>query len=240
MKNLMWIDPLGNMMGEWAYTINIYSIILRIFLAIVLGAIIGCERSSKRHFAGLRTFILVTLMGTVATIIDISLINENVTNVYLFSAITILGAVIIGGNSILFSSKKQIKGLTTSTGLWLCVMLGLVVGLGYYLVAILLSVILILVLALFPTLEFSLKNYSSHFEIHLELNDKSKLQDFIFTLRELRIRIDDIEMNNAYIGSGLSVYTISLTDEEKKRRKHQELIAALKTLEYVYYIEEIQ
>ncbi len=240
LTNLTWVDPLGKLIGEWSATINIYSILLRIALAILFGALIGCERSSKRHSAGLRTFILVTLMGALAAILDTSLLKENGTALYLFSAITILGTVTIGGNSILFSSKKQIKGLTTSTGLWLCVMLGLVIGLGYYLVAIILCAMLLLVLAIFPAIEFFLKNRSNHFEIHLELNDKSKLQDFTFTLRKLHMRIDDIEMNNAYIGSGLSVYTISMTDEEKKARKHEDIIEALATLKYVYHVEEIQ
>ena len=48
-----------------------------------------------------------------------------------------------------------------------------------------------------------------------------------------------MELNNSYIGSGLSVYTISLTDKEKEKRKHKDLINALSTLEYVSYIEEI-
>ena len=86
---------------------------------------------------------------------------------------------------------------------------------------------------------FFLKEKSNHFEIHLELKDRSNLQDFIFTLRKLNLRIDDMELNNSYIGSGLSVYTISLTDKEKEKRKHKDLINALSTLEYVSYIEEI-
>ena len=99
--------------------------------------------------------------------------------------------------------------------------------------------ILICILSILPSLEFFLKEKSNHFEIHLELKDRSNLQDFIFTLRKLNLRIDDMELNNSYIGSGLSVYTISLTDKEKEKRKHKDLINALSTLEYVSYIEEI-
>ena len=63
------VDPLAKLMGDWAIEINVLSIIFRIVIAIIMGAIIGCERSSKRHSAGLRTFILVTLMGAVSAII---------------------------------------------------------------------------------------------------------------------------------------------------------------------------
>ena len=177
-------------------------------------------------------------MGAVSAIIDSALVDETY-KLYLFSTAAIIGTVIISGNSILFSSKKQIKGLTTSAGLWLCEILGLVIGLGFYLVALILAVVLILILAVLPALEVFLKDKSNHFEIHLELKDKSKLQDFIFTIRHLNLRIDDMEINNSYFGSGLSVYSISLTDVKKKYRKHKDIIAALSTLDYVSFVEEL-
>ncbi len=239
MQILRFIDPIAKGIGEWSINLNIGSIAFRLLLTIIMGAIIGCERSSKRHSAGLRTFILVALLGCLTAILDASLASGSEFH-YLFSTSAILGTVIISGNSILFSSKKQIKGLTTSAGLWLCVILGLTIGLGYYLLSIILFIVLILILAIFPLIEMFLKNKSNHFEIHLELNEKSQLQSFIYTLRELHLRIDDIEMNNAYIGSGLSVYTISITDENKKYRDHQKIIEALSTLEYVSYVEEIK
>ena len=61
--------------------------------------------------------------------------------------------------------------------------------------------------------------------------------------KELYYRIDDIELNPAYINSGLSVYSISITidsKELKKYKKHSEIIKALSTLEYIYYVEEIR
>ena len=41
-------------------------VILRILLSLALAAIIGCERSSKRHSAGMRTFMLVSVSATAA------------------------------------------------------------------------------------------------------------------------------------------------------------------------------
>ena len=56
------------------------------------------------------------------------------------------------------------------------------------------------------------------------------------------MRIDDIESNPAYSGSGLSVYSVSITvgsEELKKYKSHNEIIKALSTLDYVYHIEEM-
>ena len=87
-----------------------------------------------------------------------------------------------------------------------------------------------------------LKNRSNHFEIHLELKNIEYLQDFVTVSRRLGLRIDDIEANQAYVGSGLSVYTITITiisAELKKYKTHKEIIEALKSLDYIYHIEEI-
>ena len=94
-----------------------------------------------------------------------------------------------------------------------------------------------------PPLESYLKDRSNHFEIHLELREKQNLQDFITTIRELGLRVDDIESNPAYLNSGLSVFSISLTitgAELKQYKTHSEIITALGTLDYVSHIEEIQ
>ena len=97
-------------------------------------------------------------------------------------------------------------------------------------------------LALFPQLEILLKNRSNHFEIHLELKNKANLQDFVTTIRRLGLRIDDIESNPAYLNSGISVFSVSFTvasKELKQYKKHEDIINALRSLEYVYHIEEM-
>ena len=239
MNTSNFIDPLAKLLGDWSSELSFYSILFRFVISILFASLLRWERSNKRHSAGLRTFILVTLLGTVCAVLDIALVKSGDTSLYLFSGLAILGGVVISGNSILFSAKKQIKGLTTSVALWLCLLLGIVIGLGYYLVAIVLAALMLVILIFFPMLEMFLKNKSNHFEIHLELKDKTKLQDIVFTLRKLDIRIDDLELNSAYLGTGLSVYTLSLTLKNKKAGKHKEIVEALSSLDYVSYVEEI-
>lgn len=239
MNTSNFIDPLAKLLGDWSSELSFYSILFRFVISILFASLLGWERSNKRHSAGLRTFILITLLGTVCAVLDLALVGSGSTSLYLFSGLSILGGVVISGNSILFSAKKQIKGLTTSVALWLCLLLGIVIGLGYYLVAIVLAALMLVILIFFPMLEIFLKNKSNHFEIHLELKDKTKLQDIVFTLRKLDIRIDDLELNSAYLGTGLSVYTLSLTLKNKKAGKHKEIVEALSSLDYVSYVEEI-
>lgn len=232
------IDPIAKMLGEWSQSLNGYSVLLRIMLSVVLAAVIGCERSSKRHSAGLRTFILVSLATTVAVILDI--LTENGS--YLLSCAGIVSVAVISVRSLLVSSRSQIKGLTTAVGLWTCAIIGIASGAGYYTVTLIAFAVLLCCLSFFPVLERYLKNRSNHFEIHLELKSSSYLNNFVTTIRRLGLKIDDIEANPAYASSGISVYSISLSinsPELKKYKTHKEIIEALQTLDYIYHIEEM-
>lgn len=237
------IDPIASVLGSWSESINIWSIIFRISLSVILSAIIGCERSSKRHSAGLRTFILVSLASTIAMMLDVFVGFSEVVEFPLISASTIVASAIISVNSILFSSRNQIKGLTTSVGLWACGIIGLTAGAGYYTVTLISFFALLSSLSFFPAFETYLKNRSNHFEVHLELVSSTYLQNFVTTIRRLGLTIDDIESNPAYVNSGLSVYSVAITissAELKKYKTHKEIIEALSTLDYVYHIEEMQ
>ena len=235
-------DLFANLLGAWSEELSLGAILLRVALSALFAAVIGCERSSKRHSAGLRTFILVSIAGVSAMLIDQWLMAFSGVKLPVLSAAAVVGMATISGNSILFSSRNQIKGLTTSAGLWCCGLLGLALGAGLYTPALVLFLVLLCSMSGLPVLEKHLKDRSNHFEVHLELKNKGDLADFVATIRALGIRIDDIESNPAYIGSGLSVFSVSFTvtsPELKQYKKHTEIIEALRSLDYVYYIEEM-
>ncbi len=235
-------DPIASFLGDWTCTINFGSVLLRLLISVAFAAVIGCERATKRHAAGLRTFILVSMASTMATMVDMYFAEFYGGKFLLLSAATVIGTAIISSNSILYSSKNQIKGLTTSVGLWAVGVLGIAVGAGFYSAGLIGFVMLLFSLSLFPAFEIYLKNRSNHFEVHLELTNKAYLQDFVTTIRKLGLRVDDIESNPAYLNSGLSVYSVSVTicsAELKKYKTHSEIIEAIGTLDYVYYIEEM-
>lgn len=235
-------DPISALLGEWSSNLDIGSILLRIVTSVLFAAIIGWERSTKRHAAGLRTFMLVSLSATMAMLLDVFLIKSYGISFPIISAAFVIGIAIISSNSILYSSKSQIKGLTTAVGLWSVGFTGLLIGAGFYTVAIIAFISMLACLSLFPSLERRFKNKSNHFEIHLELKNKGNLQSFVATIRKLGLRIDDIEVNPAYVNSGLSVYSMALTiqsNELKKYKTHTEIIEALRSIEYIHHVEEM-
>ncbi len=236
------MDQIGKLLGEWSVQLNFWSVLFRICLSLLLSAMIGCERSSKRHSAGLRTFMVISLGTTFAMLIDVYLREQFQIEWFIVSAASVIATALITTNSILFSSRNQIRGLTTSAGLWAVGLLGLAIGAGLYTIAAIGFVGVLISLACFNGFEKYLKNRSNHFEVHLELTNSTYLKEFIATIRKLGLIIDDIEFNPAYVNSGLSVYTISLTvasPELKKYKTHKEIIEAISSIDYVYDIEEL-
>ena len=229
-------------LNQYMFEINTYSIAFRIVISVVLASIAGYERSLKRHTAGMRTFIAVSIASTTGAIIDCYLRKIGNPSSWIIPAI-IISVAVISCPSIFYSSKGRIMGLTTSAGLWTCSIIGIAIGMGLYVLSIVSFLALICTLSIVSTLELYLRDRSNHLEVQLELKNKNDLENFSTTIRRLGMRIDDIELNPAYLNSGLSVYTVAFTissNELKKYKKHSEIIEALKSLDYISHIEEIE
>ena len=235
-------DLIGVMLGEWSlHPSHLAAIMLRVCLALVLSAIIGWERATKRHPAGLRTFILAGIASVFAALCDEFALSVLKAPFTFLSAASLICLATISGNTLLFSSRNQLKGLTTSVCLFTNAIISLCIGFGMYTSALIGFFAMIMCVALFPNLETQFKRHSQHFELHLELKSRSNLQDFITAIREFGLHLDEIEFNPAYANTGLGVYTLKVTLNHPRlaKVKHSEIVEALGSLDCVAFIEEI-
>lgn len=235
-------DYIVKLIGDWAIGLNAGAIALKLSLAFIFAMITGIERATKRHAAGLRTFVLVALVSALSAMCDEYLIERFSVSFSFVTAATVIGIAILSSNTILYSSKNQLKGVTTSVALWGISIISIFIGFGHYTIAFISFFLYFVSIAFFPRLEEIFKKRSNHFEIHLELKGKNYLQEFNETIRRLGLRIDDIEVNPAYANSGLGVYSVALTivsDELRKCKTHDEIVEALKKLDYVNHVESI-
>ncbi|MBO7214660.1 MAG: MgtC/SapB family protein [Clostridia bacterium] len=235
-------DYIVKLLGDWSDGLGVGAVALKLSLAFILAMITGIERATKRHAAGLRTFVLVALVSSLASMCDEYIIERFGVQVSLVTAAAVIGIAILSSNTILYSSKNQLKGVTTSVALWGISLISIFIGFGHYTIAICSFFVYFICIALFPNLETYFKMRSNHFEIHLELKGKNHLTEFIQTIRKLGLRIDDIELNPAYANSGLAVYSVALTIVSRELREcktHDEIVNVLKELEYVNHVETI-
>ena len=133
-------------------------IICQLFLATVLGALIGLEREIKRKEAGLQTYSLVALGTCIFTIISFELFNSFFGKTGIsFDPSRIIMAIAIGigfiGAGVIFRQSSGVIGLTTAAGLWATAAIGIAVGVKLYFLAIFTTFLSLFILAGFGLLE---------------------------------------------------------------------------------------
>ncbi len=119
-----------------------YEFILRIFIAAVLGGLIGLEREWRAKEAGFRTHFLVALGSALFMIVSaygfegVLTTAEHRWDVSRVAAQVVSGIGFIGAGTIIFrKSENIVSGLTTAAGLWVTAAIGLACGGGMYILA---------------------------------------------------------------------------------------------------------
>ena len=120
-----------------------FEMIFRLVLAIALGGLIGFERELKHRPAGLRTHMLVSLGATVFTIISLSFDVEPSR----IAASIVTGIGFLGAGSII-AQKGHIKGITSAATLWVVAGIGLSIGVGQYVIAVVTGLLVFAILQL--------------------------------------------------------------------------------------------
>ena len=150
------VDPLVKLLGEdflWLSELTIGSVLVRLLLIVLFSGMIGIERASKRHEAGLRTYILVCIGAAVAMLTNQFIFEAfNTGDVGRIAAQVISGIGFLGAGTILITSRNQIKGLTTAAGLWACACMGISIGVGFYTLTIIGFLLILIVLMLLQPL----------------------------------------------------------------------------------------
>lgn len=134
-------------------------ILIRLSVALLVGAIIGLERETTHKPAGLRTYTLVSFGSALFTLIPILLGNTERSADALSRVIQGItaGVGFVGGGAILRESRSQneikIRGLTSAAAIWVSAALGTAAGCGLWLMSLIAAVLTFVVLKLFKKLE---------------------------------------------------------------------------------------
>ena len=118
-----------------------FQIFFQLFLAALLGGLVGLEREYKRRAAGLRTYSLVSLGAALFTILGLEASRIFLNNAEVsFDPSRIIGQIVLGvgflGAGLIIIRESRVEGLTTAAGLWVVAALGVAVGIKLYLVAV--------------------------------------------------------------------------------------------------------
>lgn len=161
-----WVNWIG-----WLEEFHIISVTFRMFLAMLLGGLIGIEREKSRRPAGFRTHILVCVGACMTALIGLFVWYElgAVTDPVRIAAQVISGIGFLGVGTILVKEHDHITGLTTAAGLWTTAAIGIACGYGFYSAALVGTFVVAITSAILFKLEKGTRRRNSVKSIYLEI-----------------------------------------------------------------------
>ena len=177
-------------------------IVFRLLLATLIGGIIGIEREANKRPAGLRTHILVCVGSTLIMMVSLYAMPDR-ADPSRIAAQVVSGIGFLGAGTILITGNV-VKGLTTAASLWVCAGIGLAIGAGYYLAALITAAIVLVSLAALSKIEKNIIRGANRI-IKIRAEDRSGLIGEIgtvFGLFDINIRnisIEDAEDDPGFI-----------------------------------------
>lgn len=137
-----------------------FEFLIKLTLAIVLGGLIGLERSVSNKSAGFRTMMLICMSSTLFIKIGMYMLSKpelfGQVSVAVIVGNTIAGIGFLGAGSIIKSNGEAgtaVEGLTTAATIWFVAGIGLLLGSGLYWHAIVATVYALIILLLFGRVE---------------------------------------------------------------------------------------
>jgi putative Mg2+ transporter-C (MgtC) family protein len=197
---------------------DIAEVTLKLILAVALGGLIGFERESSQKPAGFRTNILICLGATMMMIFSQLILQgkeASSSDMTRIAAGVITGIGFIGAGTVI-QAKGIVVGLTSAATLWAVAGLGLVIGGGYYLIAIIFTGIIILTLVIFRQLE---TQYLKRSLYHYHLKTKYS-RDILLNIKKLALH-EGIKFKEIAHKEEGNIYTIDFSfpapeDREQK------------------------
>ena len=211
------------------------SVALRIFLAIIIGGLIGLDRGMKNRPAGLRTYMLVCLGSCL-----VMMTNQFIYQVFTvgdparMSAQVVSGIGFLGAGTIVVTRRSQVKGLTTAAGLWASAAVGLAVGIGFYEAAIAGGLGVFFVMTGLQELDARVHRKAKTVEVFLELDRETSLGEFLREAQERNLDVRDVQRESGG-ENGTRAYIATVKVE--KRRNLTELSEEVREIPGVVFLE---
>ncbi|MBR5500081.1 MAG: MgtC/SapB family protein [Clostridia bacterium] len=220
------------MISEYLSDFGIGQITIRAILAIIVGCLIGAERAKHGRAAGMRTHILVCLGAamTSMTSLYVSEVLNYGGDVLRIPAQVISGIGFLGAGMIILKNNNTIVGLTTAAGIWATATIGIAIGYGFCIGAVIVAILLMLSVNLFARMERHRKNAEI---IYIEIDDMHKTNEIIARLREtlnMPFNVQVLPPKSGFQGH----LGLGLTFEKKAELE----FSKISVIEHVVYIAE--
>ena len=163
--------------------------VLRILLAGICGCVIGYERKNRGKGAGVRTHTIVALAAALMMIVSkygfadiVNYPGTNNTDPARIAAQVVSGVGFLGAGMIYFN-RHLVKGLTTAAGIWATAGVGLAMGAGLYIVAIVATGLIVLMQVMLHK-NYKILHMPSEEILTVTITDDAEAMDFLHNMLE--------------------------------------------------------
>ena len=171
--------------------VTIWSVALRMTLAVLCGGIIGIEREYKRRPAGFRTHILICLGAAMTTLTSqyLYLVLGQYTDMARLGAQVVAAIGFIGAGTIIVTRRQRVKGLTTAAGLWAAAIIGLALGGGFYEGGLFATLLILIAELFFSRVGYRMLKNAPEVNLYVEYNDNRTMDVLLQEFREHGLKI---------------------------------------------------
>ena len=220
--------------------VTLLSVAVRMLLAVICGGLIGIEREYKRRPAGFRTHILICLGAAMTTLTSQYLYLElhYYTDMARLGAQVIAGIGFIGAGTIIVSRNQRVKGLTTAAGLWTAAIIGLALGSGFYVGALMTTFLVLLAELLFSKLEYWILHNSPEVNLYMEFAHRHCLEQVLALCREKQLKTLNLEITRSPDSeehNACAIFSLRLN----KQVKVDQLLGLITAVPGVVSVEEL-
>lgn len=204
----------------------LWDFILRLFIAGVLGAVVGLDREYRAKEAGYRTHFLVSLGSALIMIVSqygfqqVILENSVSLDPSRVAAQVVSGIGFIGAGTIIIQ-KQFVRGLTTAAGIWATAGIGLAIGAGMYGIGVAATILTLIGLELLSFIFKSLGMKSSM--IVFSTDEKDIIQKVTRELNDRGYMLVSYQMEKVS-HSNADTYVVTIVIKAKKSTDENKLL----------------
>lgn len=176
--------------------------VFKLVLSLMLGCMIGYERKRKGQMAGVRTFALISMGAAISMILSVYVaeafgVKGDPSRI---AAQVVSGIGFLGAGAII-QMKGSVRGLTTAAGIWVSAAIGMLVGAGLYMLAVIATVCVLFVLSLLEVYEQKVNFAWATKVVRVKVKGiVTSSHDYIKTFEQYDIQVNDTYLTFDYGG----------------------------------------
>lgn len=237
---------------EYLRQFNLPSMLFRLTLAMLVGALIGYGRARKKANAGLRTYML-TCIGAALTML-ISMYEYEMLNgpwayaaeiaglkfdVSRFSAQVGSGIGFLAAGTIIAAPHRQVSGLTSAIGLFASATLGIACGAGFYECVLCAMLVIIFTMEFMQPLELAFKRRLRNITIYVEFDTPDDVDAITKTILAQGAQLYDLEMERTERQGDKLPSAIMTLRLGRQNVSHSAILSSLAELPCVDSVQEL-